>query len=510
MAGGRKNVLDVREMVRRMQLQCGDRQIAREMKLSRNTVSKYRHWAGKQGFLESGGLPGPGVIEERMVSSWTPSVSGPVSIVESHRDFVLEKRKAGVEIKALWGLLRERGFEGSYPAVRRFIRRLEPRTPPVFLRIETPPGEEAQVDFGYVGEFYDPVGKRQRKSWVFVMTLGFSRHQYVEIVFDQRVETWVALHVRAFESFGGVVKRVVIDNLKAGIVKAVVHDAEAQRSYRELAEAYGFLISPCRPRTPRHKGKVESGVHYVKRNALAGRSFKDVNEANAHLEKWVKEVAGVRDHGTTHEMPLSRFEAEKAALSPLPQGRYEVTVWKKAKLHPDCHVVFEYAYYSAPYRLVGEELWLRAAPGRLEIYHDHQRVATHPRAARRGAWATARDHLPPEKLAGLLPAPVELKVRAEKVGPATLELVERLLGERPLDRLRSAQGIVGLSRRFGDKRLEAACRRALAYDEVRYGTVKRILDNGLDAETMAELPAGPLPRTSVFARSTAELVPMAN
>ena len=121
-----------------------------------------------------------------------------------------------------------------------------------------------------------PSSERVRKAWVFVMTLGYSRHQYAEIVFDQKVETWVELHVRAFESLGGVVKRVVLDNLKAGIVKAVVHDQEAQRSYRELAEHYGFLISPCRPHTPHHKGKVESGVRYVKRNALAGRKFKDI------------------------------------------------------------------------------------------------------------------------------------------------------------------------------------------------------------------------------------------
>lgn len=106
------------------------------------------------------------------------------------------------------------------------------------------------MDFGYAGQLYDPTSERVRKAWVFVMTLGYSRHQYAELVFDQKVETWVELHVRALESFGGVVKRIVI--LKAGIVKAVVHDQEAQRSYRELAEHYGFLISPCRPHTPEH------------------------------------------------------------------------------------------------------------------------------------------------------------------------------------------------------------------------------------------------------------------
>ena len=506
MAGRRTDVLDVREMIRRFRLQEADRSIAQDLGAARNTVAKYREWARREGFLDAAELPPPGVIEERLAAVVRPPLAGPESTVEPFREFVAQKRVEGVELKALLGLLRERGFVGSYSSLRRFVRRLEKKPPETFLRVETPPGQEAQVDFGYVGELLDPVSERLRKAWVFVMTLSFSRHQYAEIVFDQKVETWVALHVRAFEAVGGVVKRVILDNLKAGIVKAVLHDAEAQRSYRELADAYGFLISPCRPRTPRHKGKVESGVRFVKRNALAGRDFRDILEANAHLARWVLEVAGLRDHGTTHEAPLARFEAERRLLSPLPARRYEVTVWKQAKLHPDCHVVFESAYYSGPHRLVGQTLWLRALPGRVEIFHEHALVATHPRAHRRGQWSTQADHLPPQKLQGLLPEPVELRARARLMGDAVSELIERLLGERPLDRLRSAQGILGLARRFGAERLDAACRRALAFDEVRYHTVKTILKKGLDLESISE-PAAPLPKTAIFARPASDFLP---
>jgi hypothetical protein len=305
-----------------------------------------------------------------------------------------------------------------------------------------------------------------------------------------------------------VVKRVVLDNLKAGIVQAVLHDAEAQRSYRELAEHYGFLISPCRPRTPRHKGKVESGVRYVKRNALAGRTFVDLEAANAHLERWVMDVAGHRDHGTTHEAPLARFAVEQPVLQPLPSQRYEVTVWKRAKLHPDCHVVFEGSYYSAPHRLVGQALWVRATPRRVELHHEHARVASHARAQRRGEWHTLRDHLPPEKLLGLLPQRVQLRAQAEAQGPATAELIDQLLGDRPLDRLRGAQAILRLGQRVGRSRLEAACCRALAFGEIRYHTVKTILAKGLDLEPLpaAALRPGPLPKTSVFARPASDFL----
>lgn len=503
----RTSALDVREMIRRFRLGEKDRQIARDLGVARNTVAGYRQWAKQQNLLEGSELPDPAAIEQALEATTPAREPGPASCVEKYRAIVVEKREKGVEMKALLRILREHGFEGSYSALRRFVKRIERRAPDTFVRVETAPGQEAQVDFGYVGEFFDLLSGQWRKAWVFVMTLSFSRHQYVEIVFDQKVETWIDLHIRAFEAFGGCVERVVIDNLKAGIVKAVVHDAQAQRSYRELAEHYGFLISPCRPRTARLKGKVESGVRYVKRNALAGRTFASVQEANDYLGRWVKEVAGERDHGTTHEPPLVRFEEERPALRPLPQSRYEIVVWKRAKLHPDCHVVFEYSYYSAPYRLVGQELWIRATPRRVEIYHDFERTATHPRATRKGQRLTIEDHLPPEKIEGLLAEPVRIRSLASKVGAATAELIDHLLGERPLDRLRTAQAILGLGRRHGLERLEAACRRALAFNDTRYHTIRRILKDGYDLEPVGPVEAGPLPKTAVFARSITELAP---
>jgi transposase len=240
MAGRRKSVLDVREMVRRLRLGEGDRRIARDLATSRNTVAKYREWAKSEGLLDSEALLKPGVLEERLKSLGSERQQGPPSCVEPYREFVEEKRGEGVEVRALHVLLKERGFTGSYSSLRRFVAKLEDKKPEAFVRVETPAGEEAQVDFGYVGKIFDEKQERLRKAWIFVMTLSFSRHQYAEIVFDQKVETWIRLHVNAFEYFSGVVKRVVLDNLKAGITKAVLHDPEAQRSYRELAEHLRF------------------------------------------------------------------------------------------------------------------------------------------------------------------------------------------------------------------------------------------------------------------------------
>jgi transposase len=508
MAGRRADVLDVREMVRRFKLGQKDRQIARELKAGRHTIGNYRKLAATEGWLDRSDLPSGGEIELRVAALQPQQPLGPRSTVEAHRVRVVELRAKGVEVMALWQILREQhGFGGSYTSVRRYVRRLEARLPDAFTRVETGPGEEAQVDFGFAGEFLDPAVGQKRRAWVFVMTLSFSRHQYAEIVFDQKVETWVALHVRAFEFFGAVPRKIVPDNLKAAIVRACFHDPQIQRAYRELAEHYDFTIAPCRPRTPRHKGKVESGVRYVKRNALAGREFTDVVAGNEHLKRWIAGTAGTRDHGTTHEAPLLRFEVERPALAPLPGTRYEPAVWKEVKLHPDCHISFEKSYYSAPHRLIGQQLLVRATRDRVEIYYRHERVASHSRAPRPGTRATNAVHYPPTLLAGFMATPVRLREQAAGVGASTSELIGQMLAEKPVNRLRAAQGILNFVKRYGPARLEAACRRALAFGESTYRTVSSILRPGLEytphpPEAQAQ---GPVPASALFARSVHEI-----
>jgi transposase len=183
-------------------------------------------------------------------------------------------------------------YSGSYSSVRRFVNKLRPVTPDVTVRVHTGPGEEAQVDFGAAGTFFDPGSQRVRPAYVFVMTLSYSRHQYAELVFDQKIPTWLALHRRAFASFGGVVSKIVLDNLKAAVLEAALHDPVLGEAYRRFARHYDFLISPNRPRTPEHKGKVESGIHFVKRSFLAGQEFADIRVANPRARHHPPGAAG--------------------------------------------------------------------------------------------------------------------------------------------------------------------------------------------------------------------------
>ena len=173
------------------------------------------------------------------------------------------------------------------------------------------------------------------------------------------------------------------------------------------------------------------------------------------------------------------------ALQPLPVTPWELTEWKRAKLHPDCHVVFAGAYYSAPHRLIGHRLWVRATDFKVELYQDYVLVATH-RRARPGQRRTLAAHLPPDKVHFLLQTPTWCRARATDVGPACQEFIEQLLGDRPLDRLRSAQGVLRLAQRYSPARLDAACARALAVGEYRYHTVKTILAHALDGQPLPD------------------------
>ena len=502
-----KTIVDIIAMLQHMRAGKSNRQIRDELGVDRRTAQKYREWAEAQGLL-TGDLPDVSQLQKLQAETFgQPRPPQNVSTVEPYRALVMKLRQENVEIAAIRERLKEHGYSGSYDAVRRFVRRLEPSPLDVTVRVESQPGEEAQVDFGYAGLMPDPETGQSRRTWAFVMTLSWSRHQYVEFVRDQTVATWLRLHRNGFAFFGGVPQRVVIDNLKAGITKACWEDPQVQLAYRECAEHYGFLIAPCRPRTPQHKGKVEQGgVHYVKRNFLGGREATTLAQANQDVRTWCLTTAGERCHGTTREQPLARFqETEQSALQPLPNVPYDLAVWKQVKLHRDCHVVFDNGYYSAPFRLVGQQLYARGGTREVRLYDgDYQLVATHERAAAAGQRQTHPAHLPPELLPGFSLDRAGCLAAAADIGPATARLMTALLTDRVVERLPMARRLLALRDRYGDERLEAACARAWRYDDASYKTVKQILQQGLDQ--VAEPAPAPVASAKAFARTAAELL----
>lgn len=498
----------LRDLIHRLRAGESERRIAKDLGISRPTVHKYRELAEAHGYLKPDS-PMPDDASLRAVLGPDPEPPRQASSVEPHREVVQRLVEQKVEMTAIYQQLRDDyQYPGSYSAVRRFVNHLCPHQPEAVVRVHTAPGEDLQVDFGRIGWLFDAVSRHLRPAYVFVATLGYSRHQYAEIVFDQKTPTWLAVHQRAFESFGGVPQRVVPDNLKAAVKKALVLDPVLGEAYRRMALHYGFLISPTLPRTPRHKGKVESGIHYVQRNFWAGRQFVDSDVANERLKTWVREVAGTRNHGTTHQPPLYLFrEYEQAALRPLPGEPFTLCEIKLVTVHPDCHVTIGGSYYSVPYTYIGHQLEAHISHRMVEIYHGQDLVASHLRSQQAGQWHTRLEDYPPGKVDYLIRTPDYCRQQAARLGPGTRQVVETLLADRPLDRLRSVQAILRLEDTVGPQRLEAACTRAVYFGDVRYRRIKEILNAALDREPLPEATTNTPNRSFTFARSATEFFP---
>ena len=499
----------LRDLIYRLRAGESDRRIAADLGLSRITVRKYHTLAEQQGYLlAEATLPDDAMLQVALGARTQPPRQP--STVEPYAETVQALLTQGCEMTAIFARLRDDyGYTGSYSAVRRYVHQRCPSEPKVTVRVHSAPGEEAQVDFGSVGLLYDPIQERVRPAYVFVATLCYSRHQYAELVpdpvGDQKVATWIGLHRRAFESWGGVPRRIVPDNLKAAVSRALVYDPVLGEAYRRMGQHYGFLISPTRPGMPQHKGKTENGVHYIQRNFMAGQQFTDIDMGNRLLGHWVREQAGTRDHGTTHQAPLKLFaEHERAALLPLPAEPFTLCAVRPVKVHPDCHVVIEGSFYSAPYTYVGQTLDAYLFERVIQLFRAQDLICTHERAQQQGEHHTRNEHYPPAMAEYLERTPARCRELAAKIGPATRRVVELLLNDRPLDRLRSVQAILRFEQRVGPHRLEAACARALYFEEASYRRIKQILNAALDREPLPAETLAPPVHSYLFARPSAE------
>jgi transposase len=478
-----------RQVLFQMQQGLSDRAIAKSGLMGRHKVADVRCRASPKGWATPGTqLPDDATLEAFFAAGAAHSTAGPSPSLEDHQERIKGWVEEGINGRVIHRVLHEsHGFHGSYSSVYRMICKVRKANPSITTVLDFDPGDVAQIDFGQGPLIPDATTGLPRKTWFFVMVLAWSRHMYAELVTDQSTETWLGCHRRAFEHFGGVPRTCSIDNLKAAITRACYRDPQIQHAYADYAEGYGFIISPCPVADPKKKGRVEAGVKYVKNNFAPLRTFRDLVDANAQLMKWVMGVAGTREHGTTRVAPLTRFaETEQALLKPLPASPPELATWAQAKVHGDCHIQVQKRRYSAPYKLVSQSLDVRLSEGTVRLYHQHALVATHPRLSKPGERSTVDEHLPPEHIAFKMRDPRWCREQAEQVGPYCLALIEKLFDNGVLDRLCAAQGIVGLRKRFGDTRLNAACRRALAFENLRYGSIKTILERGLDQATDPE------------------------
>jgi len=403
-----------------------------------------------------------------------------------------ELRRRGVTRRLLWLEYREAhpdgyGYSRFCELYRLWARKLDPP-----MRLSHRAGEKMFVDYaGQTVRVIDPQTGEMLEAHIFVATLGASSYTYAEAHWTEDLPNWVAGHVRAFAYFGGAPEIVVPDNPKTSVKHPSRYEPDLNPTYQDLAEHYGTVVIPARVRKPKDKAKVEVGVQVVERWVLArlrNRTFFGLGELNLAIRELLEEL---NDRPMRHLGKSRRelFEAlDRPALKPLPAEPYEFATWKKIKVSIDYHVEFDGHYYSVPHRLIGEKVFLRATERTVEVFHKHQRVASHPRSRARGRHTTKAEHMPPSHRYYAEWSPDRFLHWAEKIGPQTRALIERVLASRrhPQQAYRTCLGVLGLAKRYSQQRLEAACARALPAGIRSYKGLKNILDTHLDQVPLEE------------------------
>jgi transposase len=485
-------VRDIAEILEHWQAGRSICAISRSLGVSRPTVRKYVYAVEARGYHQ--GDPTPSQGWKAFISEVIPKPPDPTTRSEVFAQLLPyqeEIRTALATTKAatIWQRLRdEKKIKVSQPSFYRylscFLADVWKQKPIITVRRDDPPpGEEVQIDFGYLGIWQDPKSGKKCRLWAFAMILSFSRHMFIRVVTNMDQREWLTCHILAFEFFGGVPLRIIPDNLKTGILKADLYDPQFNPGYAELAHHYGTIIDPARSGKPKDKPRIERMIPYIRDSFWSDRSFSK-EEINRQAIQWCLRVAGARDHGTTHKQPLTLFRlSEQKALKPLPVLPFEIVTWHQAKVALDCHIQVSRTLYSVPYQYVGKRVDVKLGSKVVEIYLDSKLIKTHPRGSR-GQRVTDWNDYPPEKAVFFQRTPAWYRQQASLIGSSTRHTVDTLLGEHALHYLRQCQGILRLKEKFTPERLERACARANAFGDPSYRTVRTILERELDQQAL--------------------------
>jgi len=399
---------------------------------------------------------------------------------------IAEMKKKGVTLQLLHEEYKKDnpdGYERSrfYQLYRDWVGKADP-----VMRITHKAGEKMFVDFsGDKPHYQDPATGERIEGELFVSVLGASSYLFAYGLPDQTVESFVKGNIRALEYYGGCAECLIIDNLKAGVTRACYYDPEINKTLAAMAEHYHIAVIPTRVAKPKDKAKVENAVLQAQRRILAAlrnRTFFSLAELNEAILEEVQKLNMRPMAGINISRSDLFLEIEKSALKSLPEERFVIASWKKAKVHIDYHVAVEKTYYSVPYTLIGETVDIRYTGAVIEIYHKGKRVASHMRVSKPGAFVTENMHMPHRHRQFLEWTPERIKLWGEKTGPHTKTLMEAIMDHRdhPEHGFRSCLGIIRLSKAYSPERVENACKRALEIEAYNYRSVKSLLERGLE------------------------------
>jgi transposase len=468
-----------------------NRHIARQLGVDRETVGRHLRLSSQGDSKPASAPPGSIPTESELATggatplagaplgSTTLAAGGSVSAASPWREVILQKLETGLTARRIYqDLCCDHGYAGSYYSVRRLIKKLHRAGTEgmPFRRMECEPGAEAQVDFGRGAPIVGADGRR-KSTWVFRIVLSHSRKGYAEAVYRQTTDDFLRCLENAFAHFGGVPRTLVIDNLRAAVTRADWFDPELCPKVRSFAEHYGIAILPTKPYTPRHKGKIERGIGYVKGNALKGRTFASLVDQNEHLLNWESSVADTRIHGTTRRQVKEVFEQmEKSALLPLPVSRFDLFQEALRSVHRDGHVEIKGAYYSAPPEFLGRRIWARWDGRTVRLLDQKMRpVAVHAQRPP-GTFSTQAVHILPEKISGIERGTTWLLRRIEYIGPHAAHWAQSMLQSRGIEGVRVLLGLLSLTNKHRRDQIEQACRIAQGHGAYRLRSLRQLIE----------------------------------
>jgi transposase len=433
-------------------------QIARQLGCHRNTINN--------------------VLERKAFSEKQTRVKS--SLFDPYKEKIRQLHEQEVSRVRMYEILTEEySLHVSYDTLRKYVNKHFPKPVEAFGVQQTNPGEEAELDFGYLGMLPGRDGKKV-KTWGLAVILSYSRVGYYAICYDQKLETLVKEVANAFTYFGGVPKRLKVDNMKTAILKNRHYDLEFNQDFLEFAHHYGTVIIPCTPYSPEQKGKVESGIKYLQGNFVNGRVFVSDRDIASQLRVWMTDHANKRLHGTTKKVPwVVLVEKERPALQPLPNEEFSLFQRCTRKVNLNCHIHFENNYYSVPFALVGKEVTVRFNTHLVRIIFAGEQVALHTISTGSGEYITVRAHLPEHKRYSETEHQARYEEQMREIGEEAHEYFHMLLKTKPGYWAQTVRAILGLTKQYGLEVINLSLKRARYYQAVDVTTIKHIVEKKL-------------------------------
>jgi transposase len=480
-------VFEVREVLRLWLVGEGLRGIERLAVLDRKTIRRYVAAAELAGVVRGGGEAQlSDELIGRVVEAVRPHrVDGHGEswrLLGQHHEKVQRWVEADLTAVKIADLLCRQGVVVPRRTVQRYVAEVCGRTRGQGNTVRVAdgePGDECQVDFGRMGLVPDPAAGRNRVTYALIFTACYSRYQFVWLTHRQTTQAVIEGCEAAWGFFGGVFRTVIPDNMEAIVDDADCLEPRINQAFAEYAQSRRFRVDPARVRRPKDKPRVERNVGFVRRSMFAGESFINLAHAQRHATEWSTTTAGLRVHGTTQARPAEVFTTEEQPrLLPAPVEAYDLPIYATAKVHRDHHIEVARALYSVPGRLIGARVDVRADRSVVRIFYRGSLVKVHPRQDP-GRRSTDPEDLPAEKTVYAMRDLTRLQSMAAGHGPAIGVYATALLDvPLPWTRMRSVYALLGLVKKWGADRVDAACASALDHEVINVGLIGRMLERG--------------------------------